>query len=150
MDIAVQVAIISAAASIIAGLVTFVLNKHAERKDALQLRKLEHYKILLSAISNLAIDGEDRDEASKNFAQASNTIALVAPQAVITALMDFHDEVSPSNVNKTLKGEQEKLIKLLLELRKSLDLPFKDHPQTFSFHLIGANPRRYINHRNNS
>ena len=86
----VQVAIISASASIIVAAITFLLTKRAERKDALQLRKLKHYQELLCSISDLAVDDIDKTEANKSFAKAVNTIALVAPQFVIKAF----DELS--------------------------------------------------------
>ncbi len=142
MDTSVQVAIISASASIIVAAVSFVLNKRAERRDALQQRKLSHYKELLSAISDLAIDGVDKEEANIRFANAVNTIALVAPQNVITALMAFHDEVKFSNPDRSSEGHDKKLNDLLLSIRKSLELPFKDDPDTFKFHLVGAAPKK--------
>jgi len=140
MDTTVQVAVISASASIVVAVVSLVLNKRAERRDSLQQRKLEHYRELLCAISDLAVDGTDNAEANRRFARATNTIALVAPQSVIRALMAFHQEVKFSNPNRTPAGHDEKLKKLLLEIRKSLELPFEDNPSTFHFHLVGAAP----------
>jgi proline dehydrogenase len=138
----VIVAIIGAAASIIAASLSFWLTKRAERQDALQQRKLEHYHELLSAISDLAVDGADKDQANQNFARAANTIALVAHPRVIAALMAFHDEVKFSNPTRTTEGHDRKLKELLLAIRKSLDLPFKDDPATFDFHLIGSRPTK--------
>jgi len=142
IDSTVQVALIAAAASVITAAVTFILNKKAERKEALQQRKLKHYHELLSAISDLAIEGSDMDEANKKFCSAVNTIALVAPQSVISALMDFHDEIKFSNSNSTWEGQNRKLKTLLLEVRKSLELPFGDNPNTFNFHLVGSRPKQ--------
>ena len=142
MEPTVQVAIISASASIIVASVTFYLNKRAERKDALQQRKLEHYNRLLSALSDLAVDDVDKNGANLRFSKAVNTIVLVAPQYVITALMNYHDEVKFSNKNRTTEGHDKKLIELLLSIRKSLDLPFKDEKESFNFHLIGAKPTK--------
>jgi len=140
MDHTVQVAIVTAAASIVVAVVSFVLNKRAQRQDAIQDRKLAHYEKLLSAISDLAVDGTDKEEANQQFAHTVNTIALVAPQHVISALMDFHDEVRFTNPNRTNEGSQHKLRTLLLEMRKSMNLPFKDNPETFNFHLVGSRP----------
>ena len=142
MDTSIQVAIISAAASVMVAAISFVLNKRAERRDTLQQRKLEHYKELLCALSDLAVDGIDKDKANLRFARAVNTIALVAPQEVIAALMVFHDEVKFSNTNQTQEGHDKKLNELLLCIRRSLELPFKDDSNTFNFHLIGSMPKR--------
>lgn len=140
MNPIILVAIIGALASIIIAASTFVLTKRAERKDVLQQRKLSHYQELLSAISDLAIDDVDKEEANLRFAKSVNTIALVAPQEVITELMNFHDEIKFSNTEKTLEKHDQKLKSLLLAMRKSLELPFKDDPKNFNFHLVGTKP----------
>jgi hypothetical protein len=135
------IAIISAAVSIIIAAGSFYLTKRAERRDALQQRKLEHYRELLCAISDLAVDGVAKREANQRFALAVNTIALVASPSVIKALMRFHDEVKHSNPKRTAEGHDRSLKELLLEIRKSLELPFRDDPSDFSFHLIGSAPK---------
>lgn len=142
MEAVVQVAIISAAASVVVAMITSALTKRAERRDELHRNEIEHYRELLSSISELAIDGTDKDKANVRFAHAANTIALVAPQAVINALMDFHEEVRFSNPERSLKGHDAKLRRLLLEIRKSLKLPFSDVPESFHFHLIGSSHPR--------
>ena len=141
MDKTIIVAIISASASIIVAAISYVLNKRSERKAALQQRKVAHYQELLNALSELAVDGTDKNMANQRFANAANTIALVAPQYVIEALMRFHDEVKYSNPNKSQEGHDKTLKELLLAIRKSLELPFRDDPQTFDFHLIGSSPK---------
>jgi len=141
METTVQVALITASATIIVAVITFYLNKRADRRDSIQQRKLKHYQELLDAISDLAIDDTDKNEANIRFARAVNTIALVAPKRVIDALMAFHDEVKFSNKNKTIEGHDKKLIDLLLAIRWSLMLPFKDDPKTFNFHLVGSKPK---------
>jgi len=93
MDSSILVAIITVSGSIIVAAVTFYLTKKHQLDVEWQHEKLNHYKVLLSALSDLAVDGIDKDDANKRFALAANTIALVAPQYVISALMNFHDEV---------------------------------------------------------
>lgn len=141
METSIIVAIISASASIVVAALSFALNKRAERKDALQERKLAHYQELLNALSDLAVDGINKEEANQRFAQAVNTIALVAPQPVIHSLMQFHDEVKFSNPNQSQEGHDRALKALVLAIRKSSDLPFRDDPSTFDFHLIGSRPK---------
>lgn len=137
-----SVAIITASASIVVVGFTYVLNARAKRKDALRQRMVEHYNELLCAISDLAVDGTDKDDAHRRAARAVNTIALVAPQRVISALMVFHSEVKPSNTERSLDSHNQKLKQLLLEIRRSLRLGFKDDPETFVFHLIGSAPSK--------
>lgn len=141
METSIIVAVISAAASIIVAALSFALNKRAERKAALQQRRVAHYQELLNALSDLAVDGTDKDKVNQRFANAANTIALVAPQHVIATLMRFHDEVKFSNPNKSQEGHDRALKELLLAIRESLELPYKDDPKTFDFHLIGSSPK---------
>jgi hypothetical protein len=96
--------------------------------------------VLLSSLSDLAVDGTDKEKADQRFALAVNTIALVAPQCVIMALMDFHDEVKYSNPNKSPECRDELLKKLLLAVRKDIGLSKKDEKNKFVFHLIGSAP----------
>ena len=142
METSILIAIISASASIIVAALSFALNKWAERKNSLQQRRTIHYQELLNAISDLAVDGIDKEKANQRFASAANTIALVAPQYVIDTLMTFHDEVKFTNPNPSRDGHDRKLKELLLAIRKSLDLPYKDNPNTFNFHLIGSAGKR--------
>lgn len=141
MDSAITVAIIAGAASIFVAALSFLLTKRAERQDALQQRKLEHFRELLLAISDLAIDGVDKEEANRRFARAANIIVLVAPPKVINALMAFHDEVKFSNPNQNAEGHDRKLKELLVAIRWSLQLPFED--EEFDFHLIGSRPTKH-------
>ena len=104
MNTSIIVAIISACTSIVIAALSFAWNKRAERKTLLQARKIAHYQELLNSISDLAVDGINKEEANQRFANAANTIALVAPQYVINALMNFHDEVKFSNPNKSQEG----------------------------------------------
>lgn len=141
MNPTITVAIIAGAASIVVAAVSFWLTKHAERRDALQQRKLEHFRELLLAISDLAVDGVDKEEANRRFARAANIIVLVAPPKVINALMAFHDEVKFSNPNRSAEEHDRKLKELLVAIRWSLQLPFEDEP--FDFHLIGSRPTKH-------
>lgn len=103
-------------------------------------KKIDHYKKLLTAISGLATVGEDWARANNEFALAVNTIALVAPQYVIEALMNFHNEIKYSNQNKSPERHDALLQKLLLAIRRDIRLSTKDNPDTFVFRLVGATP----------
>ena len=140
MSPALEVAIVSAGLSAVGAALTFYVTKRAERLDKLQQRKLEHYGQLMNAISDLASDEVNQREANERFNQAANTIVLVAPQRVIQALMEFHDEIRISNMSRSQAGHDNRLKALVLALRESLDLPFADDPSTFQFHLIGRKP----------
>lgn len=140
MNDVVVVAIISAAASVLVAALTFYLTKRHELAVQLRSEKLNHYKVLFSALSDLAVDGADKDKANMQFALAVNTIALAAPQQVITALMAFHDEVKFSNPDRSPEAHDRLLKELLLAVRRDIGLAKGDDVASFSFHLIGTAP----------
>lgn len=132
--------IINVFGSVLVVALTFYFTKKNEIKSEWQKQKINHYKELLSAISDLAVDGTDKRKANMNFALASNTISLVAPQKVINALMEFHDHVKYSNQTKSPEKHDELLKKLLIEIRKDIGLSKKDKIKSLNFHLIGSFP----------
>ncbi|MHB8150346.1 MAG: hypothetical protein ACYDIB_09295 [Desulfobulbia bacterium] len=141
MNAAIVVAIITASASVVVAALTFYLTKRHELSVQWRSEKLNHYKVLFSALSDLAVDGTDKNDANKRFALAANTISLAAPQYVIDALMAFHDEVKFSNQNKSLERHDKLLKELLLAVRKDIGLAKGDNGATFNFHLIGSAPK---------
>ncbi len=59
-------------------------------------------------------------------------------RSVIKALFEFQDQIHVSNQNPSPQRHDELLSKLLLEIRRSLELPFKDDPEEFHLRLIGG------------
>ncbi|HZM63572.1 MAG TPA: hypothetical protein VFB59_00385 [Candidatus Saccharimonadales bacterium] len=139
MDYQIVVAIITAGAAIIVAVVSFFLNENAKRKAEWRQKKFGHYQSLLLAISDLANAGKNKARADQDFWTASNTIALIAPQEVITALMSFQDEIKATNKHMFSVERHDKLLKgLVLAIRKDIGLSKKDDPTTFTFRLIGT------------
>ncbi|OGW04936.1 MAG: hypothetical protein A2889_09835 [Nitrospinae bacterium RIFCSPLOWO2_01_FULL_39_10] len=87
MDTNVLVAVITVSGSILGASLTYYFTKLLQTKTEWQHEKMNHYKVLLSSLSDLAVDGKDKREANERFSLASNTICLVAPQYVVTALI---------------------------------------------------------------
>jgi hypothetical protein len=129
------VAIISGGVSVVAAALSFIFTNVQKRQDEIRERKFLHYKELLEAISEVAVDPTEK--AKDRMATAFNTIALVAPQRVVQALMEFHDEIKPTSIPKTQDRHDELLISLILEIRKSLG-HFNDDRRNFNFHLMGG------------
>jgi len=142
METTIIVTLITVSGSIIIASLSFYLTKRHEIKMQWRKEKILHYKTLLEALSELAIDDTDKDKANIKFAMSVNTIALVAPQLVVTSLMAYHDEVKFSNKNRSPEKHDRLLMNLLLAIRKDLSLSKKDNPETFNFHLIGSKPKK--------
>ena len=135
------ITVIPITGSVILACLTYFFTKTLQAKTEWQKEKMNHYKVLLAAISDLAGDERNKEDANKRFALAVNTICLVAPQTVVTALMKFHDEIKMSNKNKTIEKHDRLLIELLLAIRKDIGVSSNDSEKTFSFHLVGGPPK---------
>jgi hypothetical protein len=131
-------ALVTVGGTVLAAAVTYLFTKRKELESRWQEEKLSHYRELLCAISDLA--GSALDEANARFARATNTIALVAPQYVIKALMAFYEEIKLSNPNRCQSDHDRLLNELLLAIRKDIGRAKGDNPTTFEFHLIAPGP----------
>ena len=140
MDASITTAIITSSGAVIVAALTFYLTKRYEIRREWRQKKLEHYKEFLSAISDLAVDGIDKEKANKRLALAANTISLVAPQNVIEAWMSFHQEIKYTNPNRTPEKHDQLLVELVLAIRRDINLTSKDNRKTFVFRLIGSAP----------
>jgi hypothetical protein len=129
----ITVAIITASGSIAVAAIVFFLTKSKERADQLRQRKQAHYQELLMGISDLADHTVPLQQARKRFAAAVNTVVLVAPQPVVAATMAYYWVLCGEVIDR--KRSVEVLKELVLELRRSLELPFADNPATFDFEL---------------
>jgi hypothetical protein len=129
MEASVWAAIIAVAGAAL----SFYLTKYYERKMEWQREKINHYKKFLSALSDLANNKGDKEVLEK-MADASNDLAIIAPQLVISIWMKLCNELS--NPNYSLDRQDALLKELVLAIRQDINLPNKDDPHTFSFRLI--------------
>jgi GTPase involved in cell partitioning and DNA repair len=153
MDTTIIVAIITSAVTILLALVMFYLNKRAERKESYLQRNLKLYSELLNTITDLIItnkkmvtetDEKKKESAEKmfndandRFARAFNSIHLIAPQEVISVAIEFHKEIQKNNENRRRKSYEQILKKLILSIRRRLELPYKDDPIFFNVYFVG-------------
>ena len=93
------------------------------------------------SISDLAVDGKDKDRANQEFSEHSNTICLVASQDVIYKLMTLHDSIKLPLENRDFDLESVLINQLMIAIRKDIGLTKKDDVNNFNFHLIGKKPK---------
>ena len=119
----------------VAGLTHYMARKK-EIEAEWRKQKLQHYQNLLTAISKMAAtlppeksppSSEEAIEAETSFADAYNTLVLIAPHTVIEATQSFASNSQP-----------DALTPLVRELRKDLDIPDAELPQTFRHLLYGG------------
>lgn len=92
MNTPVVVAIIAAAASLLASALTFFLTKSKERQAEWRKVRIEEYKELISAMSEVA-GSNPTEMARQRLALASNHIGLFASPTVLRHLMNLLDAV---------------------------------------------------------
>jgi hypothetical protein len=137
---AIIVAVVGVVGSVVAAALSYFFTKRAQREAQWRESKLSHYRALLSAISDLAVDNHDL-EAHRRFALAVNTVALVGPQEVVEAVLRFHTGIQASNPQRTLELHDQLLTKVMLAIRRDLGMRPRDNASTFSYHLVGAPPK---------
>jgi len=140
METAVIIAVISALGSIVAAAMSYHFSRKREIEADWRNQKLVNYKELLSALSDAAIHGINHNKAQERFANAFNTIALVAPQPVLKRLLEFRDEIRVGNPSSSKERHDALLSSLVLEIRKDLEMKPEDDARTFQFRLIGKPP----------
>ena len=142
MEPSVIIAVVSALSSVIAAALSYYFSRKRERESEWRNQKLINYRELLSALSDAAIHGINNDKAQERFANSFNTIVLVAPQSVLRLLLEFHDEISVANPSPSKQRHDELLSRLVLEIRKDLEIKPADDFESFNFRLIGKRPER--------
>jgi hypothetical protein len=136
----ILMAVIVGAIGVASGAISFYLTKRAERQDGLQERKREHYRELLGAISDLADHSIELAQARSRFANAVNTVALVAPQYVIDSTMAYYRSLGSRPLDQA--ELQANFRRLILDLRRSLGLPFEDDRAAFDIELVATATER--------
>lgn len=122
MDSAIIVGFISASAAIVVPAISFALTKRKEREAEWRQQKLEHYREFLAALSS--ITGTDSTPAGqRRFAQACNTLHLVASLDVIQALHELQDEIRVTNRSRSQERHDRLLSKLIWCIRADLEIP---------------------------
>lgn len=144
MDANILAAVLGSVVSIVGGVIIAAFTYNCARKLELvahwRSQKIQHYQELFASISSLASRAVsiDKFKAEERYANAVNTLGLVAPQAVIQKLNVLRNEIMISNPNRSDAGQERALVSMLLEIRKVLGIDATDEPATFRFKLHGG------------
>lgn len=131
MPAEVATAIIAAPGALIVAAAGYWFTKKRERDAELRKEKLDHYKEFVASLSGI-ISGEAGAEGQRAFALACNKLNLVAPQAVLTALQNFQQEIKASNPSpRNLSRHDDLMSRLFLEMRKDMGVWPGDDATTF-------------------
>jgi hypothetical protein len=131
METSILVAIIAAAASAI----TFFLTKMKEREAEWRKLRVEQYRELITAMSEVA--GVATDEGRRRLALAANHVGLFASPNVLRHLTKLLDAVAAGN----MQHHDEILTSLMHAIRSDLDVPGAESQTDIRFKLWAAGGR---------
>lgn len=134
MEPPIIVAIVTGICSILIAIGSFYWTKKKERDADWRKQKLEHYREFLDALSGI-VGTDSTPDGQKRWTRACNTLVLVASQAVIAALMQYQQTTARNNPNSSHEEHDQSLNKLILAIRKDLDISPADDPEVFNFQL---------------
>jgi hypothetical protein len=108
METAIVVAMIAAATSLVGAALSFFFAIRKEREADWRKIKFEHYREFMNSLSSI-VGSDASPDGHRRFAQACNTVQLVASKQVIEALHDFRDEIAGSNPRRSKERHDELL-----------------------------------------
>jgi hypothetical protein len=141
MNNALVTVLISGATSIVSAygvvaLTHFYGRKRDHEADWRKL-KLDHYKEYVSALSGTVHNAND-EVVQRRFADAFNSLNLVASHDVLIAMYDLQEETSVRNKNKSIKKYELLLSNLFREMRQDCQPTSPNDPADCSFRTINA------------
>jgi len=134
METTIVVAMIAAATSLVGAALSFFFAIRKEREADWRKIKFEHYREFINSLSGI-VGSDGSPDGQRRFAQACNTVQLVASKQVIEALHDFRDEIGPSNLHRSQQRHDELLSRLIREIRADLGLSSASNPADLSIRL---------------
>jgi hypothetical protein len=130
MDAPISVAIITAAAAVVVPAISFSFTKRKERQDDWRRYKFEMYKEFVQSLSGI-VGSDSTPEGNRRFAEACNTLHLIASKGVISTLHDFQEVIRVSNPARSPEAHDFLLSRLLWEIRE--DVRVLDNPSKSEF-----------------
>ncbi|MEK7994695.1 MAG: hypothetical protein AAB403_12900 [Planctomycetota bacterium] len=128
----------TAITAIVAVFITYVLTKKREHASDWRKLKLEQYQEFVLALSGVVRERATPD-AQRRYADAVNSMMLVAPAAVLERLKAFQDEISYVNKGRSQERHDQLLEELFRAMRRDVH-PAKLEDSAFPFRLLGLPP----------
>lgn len=132
-------ALASGCAAIIAVIVTYVLTKRREHESDWRKLKFAQYQEFVLALSGIVNERSTR-EGQARYSDAVNSMALIAPMPVLTALSGFQAEITYRNKTKSAESHDQLLDLLFREMRADIQPHYTADPRDYTFKLLGVPP----------
>jgi hypothetical protein len=130
---------VSAFTALATVLVTSALNKRREHEADWRKLKLAQYQEYVAALSGV-VAGRVTHEAQRRYADAVNSMALVASVTVLKALRAFQAEITYMNQERSETAHDRLLDELFRAMRRDVQPPSgRDNPSA-PFRLLGLPP----------
>ena len=142
--IPIGVAVISAGAAIVISMLTYHWTKRREHETEWRHMKIEQYKEFVTALSGI-VGSRSTREAQARYADAVNSLTLVASPDVMRAIYSFQDEIA-NLVRSGASRSDERHDKLLSDLLNAIRLDIQPNinadRQRLTFRLLDVPPQR--------
>ena len=140
METGVLTALISGSAAIVVAAVTYAFTKRREQEAVWRDLKLKHYQEYIAALS-ATVGARATPEVRARYADAGNTLSLVAPPEVLRALYAFQDEISLKGPAKDHSRHDARLTDLMRVMRADAQagLPVSEESD-LNFRLFASGP----------
>lgn len=142
---------VSALSALAAVVITYVLTRRREHEADWRKLKLAQYQNFVLALSGV-VQGRATLDAHRKYADAVNSMSLVAPTPVLKALDAFQQEISFANRNR-VRGRHDELLDVLFRaMRNDVHPGRAANHDGYTFHLLGLPPAEVMreNGRNRS
>ena len=122
--------LVAAVVAIVVAVLTYRAAKQREREAEWRKEKLGYYKAFTESLSGTVGD-DSTPEGQRAFAQATNNLLLLAPQAVVEAVSAFREEIRVSNPRPSRETHDRLLAEMFLAIRRDVGIVPADDPHTF-------------------
>jgi hypothetical protein len=147
MDHTLLSAVIGASAAFAGGVIVAVANYYfsirREREADWRKLKFDRYQEFIIALSGV-VQGRATRDAHLRYADAVNSISLVASFEVFLALHDFQQEISYLNQNRTQSQHDEQLNILIHKMRADIRPSRASRDDSLNFTLLAAPPEEQL------
>jgi hypothetical protein len=137
LDTSISTALISGVVAIAVTAASYALTKRREHENAWRDLKLRHYQEYVAALSGV-VGGRATPQARARYADAGNTLSLMAPPRVLRALYEFQDEISLRGQARDRSRHDARLSVLMQAMRADAQSGIDSDDEEMRFKLFSS------------
>lgn len=109
MDAQIWTALIGVVVAVFGAVAGYLFTKKQEREALLRQQKLEYYKEFALSLTGI-LRNEDTPDGHRAFNRVCNSLNLIAPQPVLSALQAFRREIRASKSEPLRRKSRQALV----------------------------------------